>query len=568
MFINPKVSVIIPVYNGSNYLREAIDSALAQTYENIEVIVVNDGSNDSGKTEEIAKSFGDKIRYFRKDNGGVATALNLGIKESQGEYVSWLSHDDLYFKNKIEIQVKYHENINDDFVITFSDFDVHNLNNNSKYTNRISYDMSTISSTLKLLFSSSIHACTILFPKSCFERVGLFSEDLKTIQDYDFLFALLKKGYMFRHIPQSLIVTRHHREQCTNTLLDYHIQELYVLYKNAVNNFIEEFRNYTNKELIEYKHVMEGRGLVKLAKIFDDLMDAFENIKKIESGTPVIWLYWENKRGRETPVIIKLCHETIWKNNHKDYIVVVTNQDNINYYLPDLSADYLLLEKIAHRADYLRFNLLYRYGGIWLDSDFVCFKSLTPLNENIRKYGFVYTGYKMEDGKTFPIIHFLGATKKNNIFKNLIDNVHSILDKKVKNGIQPEWDEIGGYPLMKLLTNNNSLLCDESHFAPVDVHGYGQRQMFLPTAECDTKCKSAFGQMLCYSVHSDFYETMGDDILRMDCYVADILNVSLKRSTIVSIRTDNALRIIYNKFKWILPQSLINYVKISVGRGR
>ena len=98
----PLVSIIIPVYNGSNYVKEAIDSALAQTYKNIEVIVVNDGSTDN--TEKIVKSYGDKIRYFYKENGGVASALNLAIENSKGEYISWLSHDDVYYPNKIQEQ--------------------------------------------------------------------------------------------------------------------------------------------------------------------------------------------------------------------------------------------------------------------------------------------------------------------------------------------------------------------------------------------------------------------------------------------------------------------------------
>ncbi len=66
---NPLVSIVIPVYNGSNYLREAIDSALAQIYRNIEVLVINDGSRDDGKTEAVALSYGDRIRYFAKENG-------------------------------------------------------------------------------------------------------------------------------------------------------------------------------------------------------------------------------------------------------------------------------------------------------------------------------------------------------------------------------------------------------------------------------------------------------------------------------------------------------------------
>ena len=104
---NPLVSIIIPVYNGGNYLAEAIDSALAQTYKNLEIIVVNDGSCDNGKTEEIALSYGDKIRYFRKENGGSSSALNYGIKQMNGEWFSWLSHDDLYYPEKIEKQVNY-----------------------------------------------------------------------------------------------------------------------------------------------------------------------------------------------------------------------------------------------------------------------------------------------------------------------------------------------------------------------------------------------------------------------------------------------------------------------------
>ena len=103
--MDPLVSIVIPVYNGSNYLREAIDSALAQTYSNIEVIVVNDGSNDDGATWKIAHSYGDKIRYFEKENGGVSTALNFGIANMRGKYFSWLSHDDLYYPNKIQVQI-------------------------------------------------------------------------------------------------------------------------------------------------------------------------------------------------------------------------------------------------------------------------------------------------------------------------------------------------------------------------------------------------------------------------------------------------------------------------------
>lgn len=103
--MKPKVSIIIPVYNGEKYVSEAIKSALNQTYKNIEVIVIDDGSED--KTETICKSFGKKIKYFKKKNGGVSSALNLAIKKMRGDYFSWLSHDDLYYPEKIERQIKF-----------------------------------------------------------------------------------------------------------------------------------------------------------------------------------------------------------------------------------------------------------------------------------------------------------------------------------------------------------------------------------------------------------------------------------------------------------------------------
>ena len=101
----PKVSIVIPVFNGANYLTSAIESALEQTYEDKEIIVVDDGSVDDDATKEIAKSYGDKIRYYLKENGGTSSALNFGIKNMNGEYFSWLSHDDVYYPKKIEMQI-------------------------------------------------------------------------------------------------------------------------------------------------------------------------------------------------------------------------------------------------------------------------------------------------------------------------------------------------------------------------------------------------------------------------------------------------------------------------------
>ena len=80
----PKVSIVIFEYNGANIVREAIESALAQTYRNIEILVVNDGSDNFGATDRIVKFFGDRVRYFKKENGVVASALNWGNANMSG----------------------------------------------------------------------------------------------------------------------------------------------------------------------------------------------------------------------------------------------------------------------------------------------------------------------------------------------------------------------------------------------------------------------------------------------------------------------------------------------------
>ncbi len=97
------VSVVIPTYNRAEYVAKAVDSVLAQTYSNIEVIVVNDGSNDN--TEEVLASYGNKIRHIVQDNAGVSAARNTGIRGAIGDCLAFLDSDDLWVSDKIQKQV-------------------------------------------------------------------------------------------------------------------------------------------------------------------------------------------------------------------------------------------------------------------------------------------------------------------------------------------------------------------------------------------------------------------------------------------------------------------------------
>ena len=240
------VSIVIPVYNGANYLRDAIDSALRQSYPDCEVIVINDGSTDNDATRSIAMRFGDRIKYIEKSNGGVATALNLGIRKARGDYISWLSHDDMYYPDKIEKQIRYINAIGTDDVIMYSDYEIIDMAQNTLQTFAIHqlkpYDY--LQNMMLILFGSAMHGCTLLLPRRCFEEVGYFDEGLRTTQDYALWFRLLKSKYRFEHIPEVLVRGRRHDKQVGVLQRSLHLEEICLLHKWASKEFYNDIVSF------------------------------------------------------------------------------------------------------------------------------------------------------------------------------------------------------------------------------------------------------------------------------------------------------------------------------------
>ncbi len=190
MTAHPLVSVVIPVYNGANYVGEAIESALAQTYRSIEVVVVDDGSTDGGATRKVVESFGDRVRYVLKPNGGVATALNAGIAHMQGELFSWLSHDDLYRPEKVERQVDVWRSFGQSCVV-IGDFETMDPEGSPLHICHIT-DHNLIARPLDGVFKSLINGCTLLVPRDLFDRAGLFEPGLPTTQDYHLWYRMAR----------------------------------------------------------------------------------------------------------------------------------------------------------------------------------------------------------------------------------------------------------------------------------------------------------------------------------------------------------------------------------------
>lgn len=186
----PKVSVVIPCYNNGQYLRECLDSVLNQTFSDFEVLVVDDGSTDN--CAEIAKSYGQRLKYLRRENKGPAAARNAGIEASQTEYIAFQDADDLWYPEKLELQIKYLEE-NSNFPWVYSDMSTFNDRQNlqdSWFSDRATYQGKVFE---KLIFNNFIPTITVLVKKKALLEVGGFDQSLRSCEDKDLWLRLALK---------------------------------------------------------------------------------------------------------------------------------------------------------------------------------------------------------------------------------------------------------------------------------------------------------------------------------------------------------------------------------------
>jgi hypothetical protein len=217
----PLVSIIIPVYNGEKYLADAIESALNQDYDNIEIVVVNDGSTD--RTEEIALTFGEKIVYFAQENKGQSVALNNGIDAMKGVYFSWLSHDDTYSPTKISTSIEAIQKFNSRRCFVYSDFRI--VDSLAKVIGQVRYEaMAPECFVYNYLTKKGINGCTVLVEKEIIDTFGRFNPTRPQTADVE-LFLRFALELIPIHIPEMLVDMRSHSEQSTKRNHKRHVQE-------------------------------------------------------------------------------------------------------------------------------------------------------------------------------------------------------------------------------------------------------------------------------------------------------------------------------------------------------
>lgn len=206
----PLISIIIPTYNRSHYVQLTIDSALAQTYPNTEVIVVDDGSTDN--TEAALQRYGERIRYIKQENQGESVARNVAIEVSQGECVALLDSDDLWQPDKLEKQSALLQN-QPEVGLVSCHVGIVNACGDVVSAGPVHPEQQSDKVSLEaLVLNSPVHASTILVRKECLDELGGFDTTIRYGEDWDFCLRMASKYQVGFITGPSLAMLRTHGE--------------------------------------------------------------------------------------------------------------------------------------------------------------------------------------------------------------------------------------------------------------------------------------------------------------------------------------------------------------------
>lgn len=259
----PKVSIIIPCYNQEKYVAEAINSALRQTFKDIEIVCVNDGSTDN--SVEIIKSFENKYKNFiflnNEENRGVIYSRNFAIKNCNGTYILPLDADDIIEPTYVEKAVKILDN-NPNIGIVYCKAKI--FGNYDKYWNLKPFNKSDI------LYENCIF-CSAIFRKSDFLKIGGYNNNMKYgCEDYDLWLSFIEQGLEVFQINEILFSYRQYDETSRTTISLKNKKEIW---NNLIKNHINLYLNDENflERLIFSNPIKTNKKYKKYKKMFNKL---------------------------------------------------------------------------------------------------------------------------------------------------------------------------------------------------------------------------------------------------------------------------------------------------------
>jgi glycosyltransferase involved in cell wall biosynthesis len=209
----PTVTVVIPVYNGERYIREALESVFAQTFRDYEVLCINDGSTD--RSAALLMSYGERVRVVHQENAGQSAARNAGVALARGEYIAFLDQDDRWYRSKLEQQVAVLASASN-VVLVHCNYDQVDAEGRMLQAGAGLVERAlALASPLGLLIGDAlILPSAMCVRRDALQRVGGFDAELRGFEDFD-LMARLKPQGRFVLVHESRMAHRLHGEGCT-----------------------------------------------------------------------------------------------------------------------------------------------------------------------------------------------------------------------------------------------------------------------------------------------------------------------------------------------------------------
>jgi glycosyltransferase involved in cell wall biosynthesis len=258
----PLVTVIIPTYNRSRFLKEAIDSVLSQDFRDFELIVVDDGSTDD--TSGIVAPYHDRLCYVFQKHRGVSAARNTGIAQAQGSLVAFLDSDDLWLPKKLSTQIDFFCNNRGALICQTEEIWIRNgIQVNAKKRHK-KYSGDIFEQALPLCIVSP---SAVMIKKILFDRVGLFDESLPVCEDYDF-WLRVSAIYPVYLIEAPLIIKRGgHDDQLSKSLPGIDRFRIEALQKILASGVLTESQRGLALKTLEKKCRIYGTGCLKRGRI-------------------------------------------------------------------------------------------------------------------------------------------------------------------------------------------------------------------------------------------------------------------------------------------------------------
>jgi glycosyltransferase involved in cell wall biosynthesis len=233
----PLASVVLPCYNGSLWISNAIKSVLRQTYSDLELVVIDDGSSDNSKNIISQYLLDERVRYIYQENNGFSVTVNRGIKESTGNLIGFVGQDDLWLPSKLEVQAKYFSE-HEDVDVVHSNYC--SINSEGQTIKLRDVKIPSFSSRKKLiehLFLNNFMGFeTVLVRKKCFDEVGFFDEHMVGFSDHDMWLRIAGK-FNIAYIDLPLVKKREHVLQLSKTVIEQDLRDEFLLVDKAIHRY-------------------------------------------------------------------------------------------------------------------------------------------------------------------------------------------------------------------------------------------------------------------------------------------------------------------------------------------